>query len=410
MVSLLSFTSYTCGARWRTCSCTEDDQARRRNALRATRQVQTAEQQAEEAEVVAAIAAVEAAERQEAEENERRLIARVAEVEAEQARLARLMEELEGKRRDSITSHYQNLRNALRELHTSHRKMLSKRLESDRHRITRAKEAWTFDQQAQAAEIEWERSNVQSKKNIVMEELRQKQAKEISEVIARHKVDEDKFSSRLNEEFKSAIPKLDSMERLWAVQRTERAALRMHQTQELHKWQDRFATEIVVVEDRLGQQQQTMGNKIHAEINEVDFAMRVFADRKWYEVLTEEQKSMLDADERHLLESGAEAPSRDSHTVGDEGSASRSSEQVAREAADSTVPASRARYDSFYGVSLPEHSSLADPTDALAHHAAVSLSERLELQRWYPPRSCMLDRPRPLRVSHRASLQASTCQ
>ena len=357
----------------------------------------------------AAIAAVEAAERQEAEENARRLRARVAEAEAQQARLARLVEEMESKRRDGITAHYEYLRNALRDLHTSHQKALTKRFESDKHRITRAKEAWTFGQQSQAAEVEWERTNVQSKKDIVMEELRQKQAKEISEIVARHKVDEDAFCARLNEELENAIPKLDSMERLWEVQRNERAALRMHQTQELQKWQDRFTTEIIIVEERLKHQQEKIEKQFHAQVDEEDLARRIFADRKWYEVLTEEQQGMLDADERHHLESGADAPNRDSHLGTNEASEAVVSAQIATEAGDSTSPAIRTPYTSFYGDSLAGESSSSGATKAMAHGASQS-SERLELRRRHPPRSCMLDRPRPLRASHRASLQASICQ
>lgn len=408
--SPLTFPSYTCGARWRTCNCTEEDQSRRRNALLATRQVQTAEARAEEAAVREAIAQVEAAERREAEENERRLRARAAEVEAEQARLARLMEELESKRREGITAYYQNLRNALRELHTSHRKALAKRFESDRHRIARVKEAWTVSQnaQAQAVEDEWEKANVQSQKNIVMEGLRLKQTSEVFKAVARHKADEEILSARLNERFENVIPKLDCMARLWEVQRNERATLRMHQAQELQKWQDRFATEIAAVEKRLKRQQEKTEVQFQAEVDEAEFARRVFADRKWYEVLTEEQQGMLDADERRLLISGADAPSRDSLTVADEASAPGSS-QDATEGADNTAVAIRAPNGSFYDGPHPEHSSRSGSTRAPTL-AAMSASERLELRSRHPPRSCMLDRPRPLRVSHRASLQASTCQ
>lgn len=333
--SLLSITSYTCGARWRTCSCTEEDQSRRRNALRATRQVQTAEARAEEAAVREAIAQVEAAERREAEENERRLRARVAEVEAEQARLARLMEELESKRRDGITAHYQNLRNALRELHTSHWKALGKRFESDRHRIARVKEAWSVNQKAQAVENEWEKANVQSKKDIVMEDVRQKQTNETFETVARHKMDEEIFCARLNERMEHPIPKLDLMERLWQVQRNERATLRMYQTQELQTWQDRFATEAGAVEKRLRQQLGKLEMQYHADVDEEKFARRIFADRKWYEVLTEEQQGMLDADERRHLTSGADAPGRDAQIVAVEASGVGSSKD-ATEGADDT--------------------------------------------------------------------------
>lgn len=371
--------------------------------------MQTAEARAEEAAVREAIAQVEAAERREAEENERRLRARVAEVEAEQARLAHLMEEVENKRRDGITAFYQNLRNALRELHTSHRKALAKRFESDRHKIDRVNEVWAVDQKAQAVENEWEKANVQSKKNIFMDELRQKHTNENFQTVARHKVDEELVSARLNERLERAIPKLDCMERLWKVQRNERATLRMHQAQELQKWQDRFATEIAAVETRLRRQQEKTVMQFQAEVDEAELARRIFADRKWYEVLTEEQQGMLDADERRLLISGGDAPSRDSMTVADDATAAGTS-QDATEGVGDTALAIRASYGSlFYQGTLTEHTSRSGSTGALTL-AAMSATEPLELRGQRSPRTCTLDRPRPLRVGHRVSLQAGTCR
>ncbi|KAA6412506.1 MAG: hypothetical protein FRX48_03497 [Lasallia pustulata] len=328
-----------------------------------------------------------------------KLQARLAEMEAEQARLARLAEEIESKRRDGITTHYQNLRNALRELHNSHRKALAKRFESERVRLARAKEAWTQDQESQAAEIEWEKANVQKKTDIVMEELEQKQAQEISEIVARHQVDKDRFSARLTEELKDATPKLDSMEKLWEVQRNEREMLRMHQAQELQKWQDRLATEIIAVEERLRQQHEKSEKHYHAEVDEEELAKRVFADRKWYEVLTEEQRGMLDADERHNLESGADAPNRESHTEDIEASAGSSSGEAATETVDSAASATRAAEMPFYTFYLGQTSVMArEPSRP---------SESLALWRRQQPRSCVLDAPRPVRVNLRKVIEAS---
>ena len=55
----LTHYSYTCGARWRTCHCTEEDQARRRLEIRANLERLEAEARAEEEETRAAIEAVE---------------------------------------------------------------------------------------------------------------------------------------------------------------------------------------------------------------------------------------------------------------------------------------------------------------------------------------------------------------
>ena len=77
---------YTCGAKWRTCSCTEADQTRREDQLRSRRYQLDAQVRQEEDEIARAIAEVEALEAREAEER------RQAEIRQEEE-LRRLEEE-----------------------------------------------------------------------------------------------------------------------------------------------------------------------------------------------------------------------------------------------------------------------------------------------------------------------------
>ena len=81
---------YVCGSRWRSCSCTEVDEANRQALLRRQRQDRDAVDQAEADEVARAIAVVEALVRQEAEARRQREEEEERERQREEAELARL--------------------------------------------------------------------------------------------------------------------------------------------------------------------------------------------------------------------------------------------------------------------------------------------------------------------------------
>jgi hypothetical protein len=83
---------YTCGSKWRTCGCTEVDQARREEELRERRRAVDAEAHREEEEITRAIAEVEAAERREAQEREAAERRREEERQREEEELRRLEE------------------------------------------------------------------------------------------------------------------------------------------------------------------------------------------------------------------------------------------------------------------------------------------------------------------------------
>ncbi|KAL8728348.1 MAG: hypothetical protein Q9166_005491 [cf. Caloplaca sp. 2 TL-2023] len=102
-------TSYTCGVRWRTCACTEEDQARRARQIRENLKKIEAEARAEEEGIRAAIAAVAEAERQPEEarrEEERRQ-------EEERAEEKRQVTMREFQRVENIVRHYNRLREIL---------------------------------------------------------------------------------------------------------------------------------------------------------------------------------------------------------------------------------------------------------------------------------------------------------
>src|SRR5947207_10872327 len=68
----LTRSSYTCGARWYTCSCTEADQIRRQEEIETRRAERDQQVQREAAEVAAALAEIERMELREAQERAQR--------------------------------------------------------------------------------------------------------------------------------------------------------------------------------------------------------------------------------------------------------------------------------------------------------------------------------------------------
>ncbi|KIW37409.1 uncharacterized protein PV06_10451 [Exophiala oligosperma] len=84
---------YVCGAKWRTCHCTEVDEANRQAALRRRRRDRQTVVDTEAEELARAIAEVEALQHREAEDRQRAQAQQEAERRREEAELARLEEE-----------------------------------------------------------------------------------------------------------------------------------------------------------------------------------------------------------------------------------------------------------------------------------------------------------------------------
>ena len=118
---------YTCGAIWRTCDCTEVDEANRKRRIRENKEQRDRLAAAEEREIAAAIAAVEEAERREAEERERleRLIA------LEEERRRQEEEERAQRHRHavllSVHARHQTLKMVLSQINSSQQSNLNKR-------------------------------------------------------------------------------------------------------------------------------------------------------------------------------------------------------------------------------------------------------------------------------------------
>ena len=296
--------SYTCGAKWRTCSCTEADQARRDREIAARLAQFEADQRAEEEEVRAAIAAVEEAERQLREERE-----------AEESRLeaeAREMTKQEFGRLQNIDDHFEYLRGVLDRICLQQRQAIERRHGREWAEIDMVKDK--LDAPEAAAErkhfVASEREKIVMVSQGNVKTLQRKFATEMMETITRHRKHQDDIMSMKinNSDQDSEIVRADFLQELMPVQELERSTLKSQQAYELAKWKARgeqslkdFDSKMVSLKLRLEE-----AERINVRVKEMK--KRVLADMKWFEAIFLERTMMLGEDERKLILSGTDAP------------------------------------------------------------------------------------------------------
>ncbi|MCJ1390542.1 hypothetical protein MMC18_003402 [Xylographa bjoerkii] len=304
---------YTCGSRWRTCACTEEDQIRRRDELAARRAIVNAE----EAEVQAAIEAVAEAERREIEEaieqeRRRREIAeheereRVAQEEARLAEEMQRLNRLEAARVEAINSHYAVLRTSLHAIHQAQRKAISTRhtakMGSTQHDLEEiaSQEVALLDEQNRD-KLAWEER---------IQGARLKNAREIIETSTRHRADQDEYLTKFVEHSKEGafdeVTKANMIEELAIIQESEREALRSKHRRDIRKLQARAidapAIDQTVQKSALQQEKQVVTKAIE------ELKVRMYSDTKWLELVTHEREAMLTENEHQLISSGADVP------------------------------------------------------------------------------------------------------
>ena len=312
--------SYTCGAQWNTCSCTEEDQVRRRAQLAARRAVV----HAEEEELRAALEAIAEAERREQEEREkeqRRLEeeARRAEqerIEREEARVAAEMQQLqrmEAARIEKIKKYYTMLRLSMRDLHKLQRKKILDRHKSEVQRsIEELEKIMAKKNNLEAAEAQ-----LQIEREEKLRRTREKHAQITIQTFARHRIDQnqlfDSLSQEANRNSYSGDPPphvtaiADIIEDMMALQESERAVLKERQQRELQRLQSPAMDSFFVSPDHDGQmlalqeEKQKTTEEAHKTKRQAD------ADCKWMELVFTERAKMLDEDERRLIDSGSQA-------------------------------------------------------------------------------------------------------
>lgn len=305
--------SYTCGARWRTCSCTEEDQIQRATRISENLQRLDAETRAEEEEIRAAIAAVEAAEQQAAEarrEEEQR-------EEEERAEEARRITMREYQRVEKIVQHYNRLRDIMANIRSAQTNALTQRHDQGTQNLEKKETTVLL-----VGKGDWKTNNddIERVKLITatdakITQLRKNHTSVLIRTRTRHRHDEDSFllsttepsspSSQQNED--EEIDPATKLEKLLSAQELERSTLRSIQAREIEKWKKRGAYRLQTLEREEERRADEREREVESLVGEAKRVKRVqWAECKWMDVLREERVRLLREDERTIMLNGGE--------------------------------------------------------------------------------------------------------
>ena len=296
---------YTCGAPWKTCPCTEADQARRQADLIAQREQVEVERFAEEAEIRAAIEAVEASER--AMEEERRL---------EEERLAQealLITTREFSRLEGITEYFEHLRDVLGKVRGQQRLAIEERHEQARTELEHRRSAISSPEVITACRVQAasDRAHLVARNETKIKALRSAHSSILVETVGRHRRDQDTFlaiarSTSAADSYESSVV----LEQLMKAQDEERAAVRLQHDREIEKWNRRHQQLLQVFER---QNVETVKKERAETLNEVNLEHERSekardADWKWFDTIFLDRILMIGEDERRMILNGGEAP------------------------------------------------------------------------------------------------------
>lgn len=318
--------SYTCGAKWQTCACSEEDQLRRWNELAARRviiqsdnaareqgAIREAERQREEEELRAALEAIAESERQERElqeeEEGRRAQEQIARAENDRVKMenARRAEELRNyERMTKIGLHHTELQLILDELHRLQRKKIF-----ERHRIAMsAVQRQLEDLASKESALEVQMNQLQTHKEQVLEATRKTHAREIMQTVCRHRSDQDKYLAKMADagggEPLDELITARMIEELTELQEIERMALRSKHTRELRRF-DKQPDEVSTA--RISDQLEFLQGEKGLSFEAGDKLERLMnSDWRWFNLVCIIQMALLEEDKYHLISSEADAP------------------------------------------------------------------------------------------------------
>lgn len=304
--------SYTCGARWKTCACTEADQERRARTIRANLEQQDAAVQAEAEEIRAAIAAVAQAERQAAE------VRREEEQRQEDLRALR-----EAERVDRIGRHFDRLRESLMAVQIAQSDALAARHGRDVERMEGQECALNVSTAARLSGVEEaekvEKVRIVHATEAKVQELRQEHKAQLLETRSRHRRDEDACMARLAEQdflssgLQQARPDdaATVLETLLAAQAEERGALRAVQGREVEECRESGALKLRLLREtnRKAEERRRRGEELERRALGMQVGRvrrRQEAEWRWVGVLVEERMRMLEEDEERIVSRGGE--------------------------------------------------------------------------------------------------------
>ena len=302
--AMLMTCSYTCGAQWQTCACSETDQRRRNEEIRVRVEQYEANQRAEEEEVRAATAAVEAAERQLREEREAE--------EAWLAEEARELERMEIGRVQEIADYFQYLRGVLEEVRLQQTMAIRNRHDIEWANINSVKIDLDSGENVarREADVKSERDKIVTGTENTIKALQRQHATSMMELISRHRKDQDALLGPPtdSDDSDAEIARAETLQDLMPIQDLERTFLKSQQACEIQKWRDRCDASLQAFDARDLTSTLRFKAEKKSKAREQNLQSVVFADNKWIEVLFEERNHMLAEDERRLIGNGGEAP------------------------------------------------------------------------------------------------------
>ncbi|KAL8813568.1 MAG: hypothetical protein Q9200_000177 [Gallowayella weberi] len=304
-VFLTDLISYTCGARWKTCACTEEDQSRRAQQIRQNLERLEAEARAEEEELRAAIAAVEEAERQAAEARREEEL-RKEEARAEEAKQITMRE---FRRVKNIVQHYDRLRDILERVRMAQEQTLMRRHEFEMDELAKMGDPLVEAGAERNGPEEMEMANILSPTDGKIQEVRKKHATALIETRARHRREEDAFVIKVTESdsHDSDSDPFIMLESLLSSQELERSTLRSLQMREIEKYRKRNMIHLQVLEEKMAEKEDRRKEEwgmLEEEVRRIKRGQ--WAEWKWVEVLREERLRILGEDERGILDRGGE--------------------------------------------------------------------------------------------------------
>ncbi|KIW89201.1 uncharacterized protein Z519_10053 [Cladophialophora bantiana CBS 173.52] len=309
---------YSCGAKWRSCSCTETDEANRQAELRRRRGDRAIAVNAEVAEIDRVIAQVEEMERREAEERRREEQRREADQRREEAELARLEElrlrEEEARRLEeermtqelrrilqlSVEETCDAIQSAWDDLLQSQRKRLDDRhLQAEQQHAQERDEATKRQQQENGENFAKMESNL-GKRTSTIKERHNKELEAFNteqqdleddlfleiQLHLRGKQDKQSRERRLQERFQRQRD--EKQRKMLSKHRSESESLQANATMELQGLKLSNESKLARLEHRY----------------RVDFEIllaNVVADRAWFDFLAEKRQNMVDANRRLML-------------------------------------------------------------------------------------------------------------
>ncbi len=295
---------YTCGAVWRTCHCTEGDQARRVREIQTRLAQFEADQLAEEEELRAAMEAVETAERLLREERE-----------AEERRMeeeARKLQKEEAERLRKIADYYEYLRGVLQRVRSQQTLAMEKRYEREWDAIdTMRNDLESVAKNAQReAQVKSDREKIIKSTESVIKALQRQHAVSMMEMITRHRKDQDDLFALSAEDYDqdAEVHQAETLQDLMLAQDLERATLKSEQARDIQKWKQRGEASLQSFDSKTIALKIRLEEAVDIDKREREVRNIIFADGKWSETLFEERLAMLAEDERRLIQKGGEAP------------------------------------------------------------------------------------------------------